>query len=225
MQLFGIEYWEIVLRLFVSVICGGIIGFERAGRNRDAGIRTHMLVCLGSSSVMLLSQLICNQYGINDIFRMSAQVISGIGFLGVGCIISGKNNVRGLTTAAGIWTTACIGLIVGIGYYAVAGIAAAIMIFMSIAVSPLVRKIQKKFSDNIVYIKTTENASIEKLLIALKNLGVKTSSIKIDFNHDNTKKLTFQLFIKEKRGKGHFEREKILGKISEMEDIIQISIT
>lgn len=113
---------EITLRLFVALLLGGIIGIEREFRSKDAGFRTHFLVALGSALFCIVSQ-----YGfgadLKDSSRVAAQVVSGIGFLGAGTIIFRKNMVHGLTTAAGLWVTAAIGLACGTGMYAAAGIA------------------------------------------------------------------------------------------------------
>ncbi len=110
---------EFVLRLVLAVLCGMAVGIERERKNQAAGLRTHIAVILGATLVMLISK-----YGFTDIdvinkdpARLAAQVVSGIGFLGAGMIIVNRNKVRGLTTAASLWTTACIGLSVGAGFY------------------------------------------------------------------------------------------------------------
>ena len=109
------------VRLALALICGGVLGMERGKKNRPAGFRTYMLVCVGATLVMLTNQFICDQYGTGDPARLGAQVISGIGFLGAGTIIvTGRNRVKGLTTAAGLWADACVGLAIGIGFYSAA---------------------------------------------------------------------------------------------------------
>ena len=106
------------IRMVAALAVGILIGMDRSGKRKGAGIKTHVLVCLGSAIVMMTSEYIGVQFpGEGDIARMGAQVISGVGFLGVGTIIvTGKNQIKGLTTAAGLWTCACIGLAAGIGY-------------------------------------------------------------------------------------------------------------
>ncbi|NLK28490.1 MAG: MgtC/SapB family protein [Clostridiales bacterium] len=119
-----------LIKLHLALLCGGILGIERGRKKRPAGFRTYMLVCLGSALVMMTNEYISIEYGTGDPARMGAQVISGIGFLGAGTIIvTGHNRVKGLTTAAGLWAAACIGLSIGIGYYEVA-IISCIMIFI-----------------------------------------------------------------------------------------------
>ena len=110
---------SIIIRLTLAVIFSGIIGLERGRKKRPAGLRTHILVCVGSTVVMITSQYMTDILGnTGDIARLGAQVISGIGFLGAGTIIiDGKNKVKGLTTAAGLWSCACMGLAIGIGFY------------------------------------------------------------------------------------------------------------
>ena len=123
---------EIVIRILVATVFSGIIGMERGLKNRAAGFRTYMLVCLGSCVIMLTNQYIYQFTGTGDPVRMGAQVVSGIGFLGAGTIIVTKRNqIKGLTTAAGLWASACIGLAVGIGFYEVA-LVGAVAIYLSL---------------------------------------------------------------------------------------------
>ena len=111
-----LDEWNIVtitVRLILAVVCGGAIGLTRSVKRRGAGFKTHALVCLGSALVMMTGQYIYVDFGaISDIARLAAQVISGVGFLGVGTImVTRDNHVKGLTTAAGLWTCAGIGLV------------------------------------------------------------------------------------------------------------------
>ncbi|MFK8198760.1 MgtC/SapB family protein [Tuanshanicoccus lijuaniae] len=117
-DLHSLNFWSINIRIILAVLIGGIIGVERSMKNHTAGFRTHILVCLGSTLVMMTNVYIHEHYGEADPSRMAAQVISGIGFLGAGTILVTKyNQVKGLTTAAGLWTAACVGLAIGIGFY------------------------------------------------------------------------------------------------------------
>jgi len=122
--------YEVAIRLALAVVVGGLIGYEREYKNRPAGFRTHILVCLGAAITSMI-QLYSVQDATNmiimhpalanamkvDIGRLGAQVITGVGFLGAGTIIHEKGSIKGLTTAASIWTVACVGLAVGLGYY------------------------------------------------------------------------------------------------------------
>ncbi|HFI0463398.1 TPA: MgtC/SapB family protein [Streptococcus suis] len=116
--LYDLTFTTIMFRIILAVIIGGILGVERSMKNHTAGFRTHILVCLGAALVMMTNVFINQHYGQVDPARMGAQVISGIGFLGAGTILVTKyNQVKGLTTAAGLWTAACVGLAIGIGFY------------------------------------------------------------------------------------------------------------
>ncbi|MBQ8638405.1 MAG: MgtC/SapB family protein [Lachnospiraceae bacterium] len=109
---------SMVLRMSAAMIVGLAVGIDRGLKRRGAGIKTHVLVCLGAAVVMMTGQYMSVHFpSESDLGRLGAQVISGVGFLGVGTIIvTGKNQIRGLTTAAGLWTCACLGLAAGIGY-------------------------------------------------------------------------------------------------------------
>ncbi len=109
---------SILFRIFLSVMIGGFLGMERGKKNRPAGLRTYILVCLGSALVMMTNQYVYLTYQTGDPMRLGAQVISGVGFLGAGTIIlTGRTKIMGITTAAGLWTAACGGLAIGVGFY------------------------------------------------------------------------------------------------------------
>lgn len=118
LELREVTLLSVALRIAVAIIVGGLIGLERGLKNRPAGLRTYMVVCLGSCLIMLTNQYIYQVTGTGDPVRMAAQVVSGIGFLGAGTIIvTRRNQIKGLTTAAGLWAAAGVGLAVGIGFY------------------------------------------------------------------------------------------------------------
>ena len=108
-----------LFRMIVASICGGLIGLEREMKGRPAGLKTFSLVCIGATLAMITNEYISRNFGgSGDLARMAAQVISGIGFLGAGTIIvTGTNQVRGLTTAAALWVTAALGISIGAGFY------------------------------------------------------------------------------------------------------------
>ncbi|MFC6332812.1 MgtC/SapB family protein [Paenibacillus septentrionalis] len=133
LNVWSISDMDLVIRLILSVILGGLVGIEREISNHSAGFRTHILVCLGSTTIMLLSI-----YGFSDFVdefnvrmdpaRLAAQVISGIGFLGAGAIMRNGNIIKGLTTAASLWVVAAIGLCIGAGFYKAAVISTVLVI-------------------------------------------------------------------------------------------------
>ena len=115
----NLDFLSIAVRLILAVLCGGIIGIERERKRRPAGFRTHILICLGAAMTTLTSQYIVLELGLfTDLARLGAQVIAGIGFIGAGTIIVTKRRqVKGLTTAAGLWTSAIVGLCCGAGFF------------------------------------------------------------------------------------------------------------
>ena len=141
-QFYDITLVSTGLRLILAVLFGGIIGLERGANRHPAGFRTHILVCVGATLAMMTNQYICQMYGTGDPARLGAQVITGVGFLGVGTIlVTGRHKIKGLTTAAGLWASACLGLALGIGFYSGAVIAA-VVIYISLALLP---KIENHF--------------------------------------------------------------------------------
>ena len=116
--------WEICLRLLCAMAVGMVIGTEREYTNRPAGMRTHILVALGACVVAITGQMLFNEYRLlgatPDPARLTAQVITGVGFLGAGTIMREGSTVKGLTTAASVWTVACLGVAAGYGYYSIA---------------------------------------------------------------------------------------------------------
>lgn len=134
--------YVIVLRLGLSFVAGSIIGFERSTRRQAAGLRTHTLICLGASALMVLSIWVAQEYFIDshgDPGRIAAQVVSGIGFLGGGAIIRIGVNVKGLTTAASIWVVSAIGLLIGAGMY-ISGAALTVLSLFTLSVMNLLER-------------------------------------------------------------------------------------
>jgi putative Mg2+ transporter-C (MgtC) family protein len=179
-DLYSINDSSIILRLVLAVVLGGIIGFERGRSGRPAGLRTHILVCLGAVLAMMTNQYVYESFGVSDPTRMAAQVISGIGFLGAGTIlVTGRHQVKGLTTAAGLWATACMGLAIGIGFYK-AAIAACIMItFATVILHRFDNFLVAKSKIMDLYIEFSNTVPITTVLDTLKSLQVKIETIEI----------------------------------------------
>lgn len=146
MNLQELNYVSIVVRILLAAVIGCLIGLERESRNRPAGFRTYTLVCVGACLVMMTNQYLFSIYQSGDPARLGAQVISGIGFLGAGTILVTKNNkVRGLTTAAALWASGCVGLALGIGFYAGAIIVALLLLLVMVFFRPLDRIVHRKY--------------------------------------------------------------------------------
>ena len=166
--------FTVALRLLLACVLGGAIGLERGSNKHPAGFRTHILVCVGAALAMLTNEYIVNAFGgVADPSRLGAQVITGVGFLGVGTIlVTGRSKIKGLTTAAGLWASACIGLAVGIGFYTGA-IIAAILVLISLAVFPRLEKAFYKRSRSMsIYIEIDSTRSFKPLITKLKEMDV-----------------------------------------------------
>lgn len=168
-----------ILRLVLAMVMGGILGLERDKKRRPAGLRTYMIVCMASALVMITGQYIVDTFGEGDRVRMGAQVISGIGFLGAGTIIVTHRQVTGLTTAAGLWAAACIGLAFGGGFYT-GGIIAGILVFLAMTVmQQLAIKTQKNSKSMIFFIEVKSMSALSGIMRYLRELGVKIHNIEI----------------------------------------------
>ncbi len=164
--------WQLVLRTVLrsitAVVIGGLIGSERARHKRAAGMRTHILVCLGACMTSMTSMFVANmQSNSGDVFRIPAQVVSGIGFLGAGMIILKSNNmITGLTTAAGVWATATIGVAIGYGYYA--GAITVTILFLSTIIL-LAKFERKRKTAEIIYIEIDNAYKVNEVLGKLED--------------------------------------------------------
>lgn len=155
----GVTIPGAVFKLLLSLVLGAVVGLERRHKGQIAGMRTFALISMGATLAMLVSIYIPQEYmGLKngDPGRIAAQVISGIGFLGAGAIIQMKGSVRGLTTAAGIWMTACIGLAVGAGMYAIAVVAGLLIIFVLMFLDFCEKRLLKGGEARIVRLKVNE---------------------------------------------------------------------
>ena len=178
LELREVTYLAIAIRILAAVICGGLIGLERGMKNRPAGLRTYMLVCVGACIVMLTNQYVVQITNTGDPTRLAAQVVSGIGFLGAGTIIvTRRNQIKGLTTAAGLWAAAGIGIALGIGFYEVALVGS----FAIFAVMTLLQKMDNKMHRKTkvveVYIEITKDMSLGDLLHNLREIGLEVQDV------------------------------------------------
>ena len=170
--------WSILLRILVSIVLGGFIGLERGMKNRPAGLRTYMLVSLGSCVVMLINQYTAQVYGTGDPVRLGAQVISGIGFLGAGTIVvTSHNQIKGLTTAAGLWASACIGLAIGIGLYEVALIAGLCVFLVLTVLHEMDYFLHSRTRMVDAYIELDQTMSLGKFIRNIREQGLEISNI------------------------------------------------
>ena len=159
MEIREVTYLAVAVRIAAAVLIGGLLGLERGMKNRPAGLRTYMLVCVGACLIMLTNQYIYQVYGTGDPVRMGAQVVSGIGFLGAGTIVvTRRNQIKGLTTAAGLWTAAGVGLALGIGFYEAALAGGFAMFFVITLLQRMDNNMHRKSRQMEAYIELSDIA-------------------------------------------------------------------
>ena len=224
---------SILVRLFLAMFLGGIVGLERGRKHRAAGFRTYMLVCMGAALTMLLGQYqdlmlttrwalqVSEVGGRSDIARYGAQVISGIGFLGAGTIVlTGRKEVKGLTTAAGLWACACMGLAIGAGFYecVILGLA---LVFLCIRVLPLLEIRMRKRSRRMnLYIEFSQIQEIRAVTACLRQLGVTVTDVEIEPGQKEFQEYSNAILSLKLKGKqSHSE---ILSAVSQLDHLHKI---
>ena len=201
-----LNIYSVALRLVLAVLLGGMIGMERGRKRRAAGFRTYLLVCMGAALTMLLGQYFVTMLdgswktlgdalGIKtDVARLGAQVINGIGFLGAGTVIvTGRQEVKGLTTAAGLWASACMGLAVGAGFYSCV-IPAFLLILLSIRTLPWLENLIVENTRNInIYVEFDSIDSMAGIISDIRSRHVRILDVEIE--RDSEKKQPGACFV------------------------------
>ena len=163
----------VLLRLFFAVVLGGLVGLERSKSGRAAGLRTHILVCLGAAIASMTGLYINSTYNTGDVARIAAQVISGIGFLGAGTIlVKNKSTVTGLTTAACVWAVGAIGVAIGYGFYEAAIFGALLIFFITKTLNAVDRKVRPNSKVYEVHIEILDAQKVHETVQKIKELDV-----------------------------------------------------
>ena len=182
-----VTIWSVALRMTLAVVCGGIIGIEREYKRRPAGFRTHILICLGAAMTTLTSQylyLVLGQY--TDMARLGAQVVAGIGFIGAGTIIvTRRQRVKGLTTAAGLWAAAIIGLALGGGFYEGGLFATLLILIAELFFSRVEYRMLKNAPEVNLYVEYNDNRTMDVLLQEFREHGLKILNMGIIHSKSN----------------------------------------
>lgn len=237
--LMGINNLSIVLRLFLAVFCGGLIGLEREHKHRTAGFRTHILVCIGASLTTMTSQYLWTFFNPDWIYasenvsdmitsvstftldpaRLGAQVVAGIGFIGAGTIIVTKRRqVKGLTTAAGLWTTAIVGLAIGVGYYVAVVFVTILILVAELIFSRLEFAIAAKARDLTVYVEYGEGQDVGTLLETLRQRDVRVLDVEIAKIKSNTCE-TMMSAIMTLQFTKRVRHEEVLAELANLSDV------
>lgn len=212
-----------VIRMLAACFCGAIIGLERSRRQKDAGIRTHMIVALGSALIMIVSK-----YGFFDLLqyeglradasRIASNVVTGVGFLGAGVIFVRDVSIKGLTTAAGIWATAGVGLAIGAGMYPLGIAASIIMVVSQLILHRFFARLENTANEFTVVLTDTKD-SVKKLKEKLAEKNIHIAKCNITRNQDST--LTLDVTVKKSRV---ISMDEIMLLIEQDDSIISVDI-
>jgi len=215
MEIREVTYLAVVLRIFSAVIIGGLLGLERGLKHRAAGLRTYMLVCVGSCLIMLTNHYIYQTFGSGDPVRMGAQVVSGIGFLGAGTIIvTRRNQIKGLTTAAGLWSSAGVGLALGVGFYEAAIVGSFAVFAVMTLLQKLDNRMQSKSKVVEVYIELNKQLTLGEFLRQVRSMDLDVGDVAREFDSDpETGDRAYVATIKAKTRR---DRVELLEKIQEL---------
>ncbi len=211
----------IVVRLCLAIFCGGVIGIERERKRRPAGFRTHILICLGAALTTLTSQYLVLELKLfTDISRLGAQVIAGIGFIGAGTImVTKRRQVKGLTTAAGLWAAAIVGLCCGAGFYEGAIFASLIILLAELVFAKLEYFIVSNAKTFNIYVEYGESSVLANIVDTLKKSGAYILDMEITKSSSDNRNLGANFSVKTPRRASH---QSIMTLIAKIEGVIAV---
>ena len=212
---------SVVLRMLLAFLCGGVIGLEREYKHRPAGFRTHILICLGAAMTTLTSQyLYLTMQMYTDVARLGAQVIAGIGFIGAGTIVvTRQRRVKGLTTAAGMWTSAIIGLACGAGYVECAIFATLLVMVAEMLLIRLEYRVASGAREMNIYVEYTEADRMTEILQGLRAEKVRITNLEISRRVEGDRRYSAVVSIGNLRG---IPAERLLSRVEAMDDVLLV---
>lgn len=214
---------EYILRIVLAGLCGAIIGYERKNRNKEAGIRTHLIVAMGAALIMVVSK-----YGFDDILgikgialdpsRIAAQIVTGVGFLGAGMIFMRRNMISGLTTAAGIWATSGIGMAIGSGLYGIGVMTTIFIVFVQIILHSNHKWAKESYKDEIEFLIYQDKTAVEDLKNQLHSLHIDILNVNVSEQNDGYRVKFIVSYPDD------FDSEKLLNIFQKLDYIREIDI-
>lgn len=216
-----INILAITVRLVVALICGGIIGIERERKRRPAGFRTHILICIGAAMTTLTSQYIAFELnGVTDLARLGAQVIAGVGFIGAGTIIVTKRkNVKGLTTAAGLWASAIVGLCAGAGFIEGALLATVIIIVAELLLARFEYFMVSNSRTVTIFVEYSDTSKLTAIVETVKENSSYIRDIEITKSNSESNTSCAIFSIQMPRRKSH---DKMINIISNLDGVVSV---
>ena len=191
-----LNMWTILFRLLLTAICGGLIGMDRTRKRHPVGLRTHILICMGAAVTTMTSQYLFRELNMyTDVARLGAQVVSGIGFIGAGTIIVTKQQrIKGLTTAAGLWTAAILGLCFGIGFYEGGLLGCIMVLFIEIVLTRVENRFLDEAPEVNLYVEYLNRGVLEQVLHVFREEGVNVINMDLSQKNPEKKRTSFALF-------------------------------
>ncbi|MBQ4135709.1 MAG: MgtC/SapB family protein [Clostridia bacterium] len=216
-----INILAITVRLVVALICGGIIGIERERKRRPAGFRTHILICIGAAMTTLTSQYIAFELnGVTDLARLGAQVIAGVGFIGAGTIIVTKRkNVKGLTTAAGLWASAIVGLCAGAGFIEGALLTTVIIIVAELLLARFEYFMVSNSRTVTIFVEYSDTSKLTAIVETVKENSSYIRDIEITKSNSESNTSCAIFSIQMPRRKSH---DKMINIISNLDGVVSV---
>ena len=216
------SFVTVALRMCMAMLCGGCIGLEREFKRRSAGFRTHILICLGATMTTMISQFLYLYMGYyTDMARLGAQVVAGIGFIGVGAIITTpQKRVKGLTTAAGLWASAIIGLCLGAGFYEGGLLATVLILIAELVLSPIEHKYLDKTPEINLFMEYNNKATLDNVLFLYRQMGIKVVNLEITRAIENERHNASAIFLI--RLNRRFNANKVVEAVRKIEGVFSI---
>ena len=216
------SFATVALRMCLAMVCGGCIGLEREFKRRSAGFRTHILICLGATMTTMISQFLYLYMGYyTDMARLGAQVVAGIGFIGVGAIITTpQKRGKGLTTAAGLWSSAIIGLCLGAGFYEGGLLATVLILIAELFLTPLEHKYLDKTPEINLYMEYNNKTTLDNVLFIFRQMGVRVVNLEIARATENERHSASAIFLI--RLNRRFTISKVVEAVRKVEGVFNI---
>lgn len=211
---------SIIIRLIIVAIFSGFIGLERASKRHEAGLRTYILVSVGSAVAMLTNQFIFETYNTGDAGRIAGQVVSGIGFLGAGTIlVTSRNQIKGLTTAAGLWTCACMGLAIGVGFYTLTIIAFLLLLVVFLLLPPIENYFAKYSKIYRLHVELQSRSDLKLFVTYSRNNNMKIQSIERNGAYENSglSVYTINIILLKPKERKDYKKIDIIDEISKLD--------
>ena len=209
--------WEVLFKLLLALVLGGLVGYERERAHRPAGLRTNILVCVGSTLVVLLESFYHDTHtGVSDHLRMASQVVTGIGFLGAGTIIQTRSAVRGLTTAATIWVTAAVGMAIGVGFYSASLIVVIVEVLSLRLLKKLETSLAMKGGRMLMINGESKGDFARKLSEVLGELNVSVLDIRLSISRNRAMETTVRI-------PAHVDLDLLVERVIKIEGVQRVS--